>query len=174
MSETSVKSAADSAVKAATEFKYLLDVQPALSLFNPGGIGDARDSASYARAARLLNEAVAQSDNSRVRPGSVLGRGVPVVDFVANAGSQTPPQTLDILQRVRVALLSLGLNECDQGSRGGENSGLLEIRIRTSGQADQVLEFSQGMGNAVHSTTPQKVDEEPLCHGRSANNQGGC
>ncbi|WP_156403874.1 hypothetical protein [Massilia sp. Root1485] len=43
--------------QAAREFKYLLDVQPTQSLFNPGGKGDARDSASYARASRLLDEA---------------------------------------------------------------------------------------------------------------------
>lgn len=166
---TAVKTTAgDSAIRAAREFKYLLDVQPARSLFNPGGVGDARESASYARAARLLDEAVTQSDDSCTSPGSVLSRSMAVVDFVADASGQTPPQTLDVLQRVREALFGLGLNECNQGNGGRENRRPLEVRICALGQADQVFKLIQGMGNAVHSTTPQKVDEQPLCHAASA------
>lgn len=47
---------------AAAEFKYLLDVQPSGSLFNPGGTGDARASTGYALASGLLAEAVSQSN----------------------------------------------------------------------------------------------------------------
>jgi hypothetical protein len=54
-----------SALAAAAEFKYLLDVQVAGTLFNPGGKGDARSSAGYALAAELLDQAVSQSADLR-------------------------------------------------------------------------------------------------------------
>jgi hypothetical protein len=168
MSAADKTTAGDFAIRAAREFKYLLDVQPARSLFNPGGVGDARDSASYARAARLLDEAVTQGDNGCASPGSMLSHSMAVVDFVPDAGGETPPQTLDVLQRVREALFGLGLNECGQGNGSRENRRPLEVRIRALGQTDQVFKLVQGMGNTVHSTTPHEVDEQPLCHGTSA------
>jgi len=45
------------AIKAATQFKLLLDVQPAGALFNPCGSGDARESVCYALASLSLAQA---------------------------------------------------------------------------------------------------------------------
>lgn len=68
------------ALAAAMQFKFLLDVQPVGTLFNPGGKGDARTSATYAEATRLLGEAAAQPFQGAKRPSVVLGNIAPVVD----------------------------------------------------------------------------------------------
>lgn len=66
------------AIKAATEFKLLLDVQRAGALFNPCGSGDARTSVSYALASLLLAQAIAAEKATSGK----LSHGHDQVDFL--------------------------------------------------------------------------------------------
>lgn len=159
------------AIAAATEFKYLLDVQPAGRLFNPGGTGDARASAGYAQASGLLAQAVSKSDDGSARPGTVLLSVVPIGDLVSNDGTDTPAEALDILQRVREFLLAQGFEVCDQHAGGAENGGTFKVRFSAPRQIDQIAELAEGKFGAVHDGVPVKVDGLPLCHAASCGQQ---
>lgn len=138
------------AIAAATEFKLLLDIQAAGSLFNPGGKGDARECNGYATAARLLSEAVADRDDGCMRPGCMFAFVMPVGDVVADHGANTPAGALDILQQVREFMLGLGFKEGNQHTGGSVNGGFFEFRFSGGGEIDEVTQLGYGKSSAVH------------------------
>ena len=153
------------AIAAAEEFKLLLDVQPVGKLFNPGGKGDARSSGGYAEACMLLSHALAQGNQGGMRPGQMSFDIVPVGQLIAGNGVDARSQALDVLQRVRGFLLSLGLQEGNQHAGGAEDSGAFELRFGNFRQIDQIAELAESKGNAVHGAAPEIVGGIALCHG---------
>mgnify|MGYP000453946312 FL=1 len=114
------------AVQAAKDFKYWLDIQAPGVAFHPSGT-DARTTPAYANAAELLDAAEtmlkrAQSSDS---PRQVLVLVVPVRDVVAEDGTDTPADALDVLSKVAGGS---GIKVVYEGADGTEDRGFLDFR----------------------------------------------
>jgi len=153
------------AIHAASEFKLLLDVQPAGTLFNPGGKGDVRTSATYALASRLLGEAAAERLHGAECPGMVHSDVMPVVDVIADHRANMPTDLLELLTGVAVILGKLGFQIPDQNGRGGEQGGTLEIGSGIAGNGNVMIEKIKDKFDAVHKATSEKVVGRTLSHG---------
>lgn len=143
------------ALAIATEFKYLLDIQPDGALFHPAPIGDARSSAGYKQAARLLSELLLEDNDRAERPYLVLRFAVPVGDLVSDHGAQAPADFLDIFHEVVVApLLSLSVEKINERGHGTEYGCLFELRRCDVGGVNKGSQFPCGKGSAVHPDSP--------------------
>jgi|GEM_PF-887663 len=154
------------AITAAQEFKLLLDVQPAGTLFNPGGKGDARTSETYALASLLLSEAISERLYGAEGPGVVHSGVMPVVDVVAKHRANMPTDLLELLTGVSVILGKLGFQIPDKNGSSSEQAGSIEVGTGTASNSDVVIEKIKSEFDAVHEATSEKVVGRTLCHGR--------
>jgi len=152
------------AIKAATEFKLLLDVQPAGALYNPGGKGDARTSATYALASQLLAEATSERLHGAERPGMMHSGVMSIVDVVADHRANMPADLLELLTGVAVILGKLGFQIPDQNSRSGEHGGSFKVSSSTASDGDVMVQKVKGQLDAVHGAVSEKVVGRTLCH----------
>lgn len=160
--------ALQAALTAAREFKLLLDVQQPGTLFNPGGKGDARDSATYAYGTLLLAEATAQGLDRTQRPGVMHSDVMAIVDVIAEHRADMSADLLELLASVTVVLRKFGFEVSDQNGRGGEQSSPLKVGAGTTGNGDVVVEQVKGERNAVHEAASSEVVEQTLCHDGAA------
>ena len=167
MSAKKTQTALDKAIFAASEFQLLLDVQPAGGLFNPGGKGDARVSASYALASLSLAEATAERRHGAECPGVVHVDVVPVVDVVADHRADMPADLLELLTSIAVILGKLGVHIPDQNGSSSKKGGAVEVVGGIPGDADVVIKKVKGELDAVHGVTSEKVVGRTLCHDQS-------
>jgi hypothetical protein len=167
MSAKKTQTALDKAIFAASEFQLMLDVQPAGGLFNPGGKGDARVSASYALASLSLAEAATERRHGAERPGMVHVDVVPIVDVVADHRADMPADLLELLTSVAVILGKLGFHIPDQNSSSSKKGGAVEVVGSIPGDADVVIKKVKGELDAVHGVTSEKVVGRTLCHDQS-------
>lgn len=167
MSAKKTQTALDKAIFAANEFQLLLDVQPAGGLFNPGGKGDARFSASYAVASLLLAEAAAERRHGAECPRVVHVDVVPVVDVVADHRANMPADSLELLTSVAVILGKLSLHIPNQNSSSSKKGGAVEVVGSIPSDADVVIKKVKGELDAIHGVTSEKVVGRTLCHDQS-------
>ncbi len=83
---------ADALLKAALDLKYLLDIQPAGSLFHPSG-RDARLSSAYRQASMLIGQPVGDGFEVVQRPYVVSGAVPTWVDVEAKHCTDVPTST---------------------------------------------------------------------------------
>lgn len=143
------------ALNAAAEFKLLLDVQPPNRLFNPGGRGDARESAHYKAAAKLLRELTPERLYAGDSPTLMLSLVFPIGDFVSHHGAKPVPNPLDVLEQIRRLLLSFGIKEIDQRGGSSEDRSLFEFRHSGIRNRDQVSKLIESEVGAVHGVPPE-------------------
>jgi len=153
------------AIEAAKEFKHFIDVQPAKTLFNPCGKCEVVDTATYARAAALLEQAIAQSLDCSKRPRMLQLVALPVIDVVSNHGADRTSGLFDFFGGVIVGFAQRVSQLITENASRGEYGGFLEVSIRIVGKANLPVEQIEGERDAVHGVGPGKVDEQPLCHG---------
>ena len=153
------------ALTAAREFKLLLDVQPPGTLFNPGGKGDARESATYAYSTLLLTKATAQGLDRTQRPGVMHSDVMAVVDVIAEHRADMGADLLELLASVTVVLRKFGFDVSDQNGRGGEQSSSIKVGTGIGRNGDVVIEQVKGERDAIHRVNSGQVIEQALCHG---------
>lgn len=156
--------ALQAALTAAREFKLLLDVQQPGTLFNPGGKGDARESATYAYSTLLLAEATAQGLDRTQRPGVMRSDVMSIVDVIADHRADVRADLLELLTSVSVVLRKFGFEVTDQNGRGREQSSPLKVGTSTAGNGDVVIEQVKCERDAVHEIASSEVVEQTLCH----------
>lgn len=167
MSAKKTQTALEKATFAAREFKLLLDVQPTGGLFNPGGKGDARSSASYALASLWLAEAAAEGTHGAEGPGMVHVDVVPIVDVVADHRANMPTDLLELLTSVAANLGKLGFHIPHQNNCGSEQGGTFEVVGCIPGVANVAIKKAKSELDAVHRATSEKDVGRTLCHDQS-------
>jgi len=160
------------AIAAARDFKELLDIQAPDTLSFPKHKGDARTTATYATALRLLDQAVTQDAEGAKGISFERRSELLVTRVVANNGADVPANQFELFAGITAAIAQLAFEVLDESGGGTKHSGLLEIAVRFRGQFDQVGELVESKVNVVHGTGLQKkVIEEALCHGAAAGDE---
>eukprot|EP01034_Spumella_vulgaris_P033651 gene33651-41517_t len=145
------------ALNAAAEFKLLLDAQPPGRLLNPGGRCDARDSAHYKAAAKLLRELTPERFHSGDGPTLMLSLVFPIAQLEIDHHANAVPHPLDVLQQVKRLLLSFGIKEVDQHGSSSEDRRLFEFRHSGIRERDQGRKPLDGEVGAVHCGPSAKL-----------------
>jgi len=171
MNAPNMKTPLAAAVAAAQDFKQLLDIQQPGTLIFPGHKGDARTTATYARASLLLNQAASQDLQTADGIGYERRIALPLAGVVAKQGANVPANQLQLFAGITAAIAQLAFQVLDEYGSCGEQGGSLEIGVRICGKADVVLEEVKSKGNAVHKAASEVVIEKPLCHGATTNGE---
>lgn len=160
------------ALLAAEEFKYLLDVQAPGALFFPAGWrksrSDARETATYERAANLLRDARFQVLQSTERPNEASADPISVRCVVSDHSADAAPDVVNFHLDIDAALLGLGFHLVGKGNGSSENCRLFEIRLGGAGQVDEMRKPVNCESEVVHSAPLDRIDGLALCHGSDA------
>lgn len=152
------------AIASATEFKSLVDRLPADTPLVPGLRLRLHDSACYAEARSLLQQAITQNDQTPVRVGLERIITLPVVGVVSNQAADAPANYFQLFASVTAAIAQFALELVDECSGGSVDGGFLEISARLTSKDDLASEKVKSEVNAVHKTVPDKSVERKLCH----------
>lgn len=153
------------AIAAAQEFKSLLDRLPANTPLFPGRPKRLRESASYAHACSLLQEAIPQGLQISDGIGDERWVVLPLPCVVSNQGADVPANQLELFASVTVTIAQLALQIVDECRGSGEDGRLLEIGTRLLRKVDLAGEKVEGERNAVHEDPLKEVVGRTLCHG---------
>ena len=170
------KTPLDAAIAAGREFKALLEMQPAGTLFWPRRLGgDLLSSHTYQNAVKLLDQAVAQNTQGAEGSGFMRCHVQPVVDIVANDGANVPANQLKLFADITVGIAQVVIQILEERHGRGVHGGFLEIGVRVSGEGNVLLEQVEGERDAVHKSSLEEIIGTTLCHGASAasTNAGG-
>ena len=151
----------------ALEFKCLVDRLPADTPFIPGRPKLLHESACYAEAWSVLQQAITQNDQAPESVGFKRLVTLPVVGVIADQTADTPANYCQLFASVTAAIAQFALELVDDRSSGSEHGGSLEISARFNGKVDVAGEKIKGEIDAVHGAASEKVAGRTLRHDQS-------
>ena len=109
------------AIAAANEFKYMLDIQPGKLFYLRRKKIDPRDSACYRKAAENLRDLTLQEDERTQDDRDVMPNIAAVAEAIANDGADAIARPINTLADVIVALSKLGIEKISNGDGSSED-----------------------------------------------------